>query len=716
MCGIFGGQAKKGKKLNLRKLKILGIYNMERGTDSCGYYYSGNIEKGTGETAKFLTFIDRNEIKKGELDCEVFMGHTRKSTSGANTPENAHPHQIGNYVQTHNGVIKNIWELMGKYGMDHSKVHVDSIGLGMLIKKLGFRILNEYTGFAALTMVYEDDPESLYLYHGASKDKKDSKVWEERPLFYIQTSEGLYYSSMPESLRFISEGKYKIQELPHNIVYKIVDGEITDFRYRVERENNNIVHTHYYGGNTTLFDSCCTTVKPLPASSTLVHNLLENVKKNIGLQEDYPMDFLTQDIYYRKGRFFRKENILLHGKYDLDRNAKIILEGIISDRPTLTYYFIRGVMLQSEAAYKKVLKDKPEISIDLQSNFAYQISHYSRYPVSCLEEEGTGVSEEFRELWYKEGKRYNTSFTPKFSKRVYQLTNGILRKIKKSDDEKLIEFSIDKDSKKNVLDGQLINNVERIVNKVLYWSRQLLKKEALLEIPEYFLMFLDFYNVSCHKTIMVTEAQIEQETTATLNDLFKTKQTFVEYLRQYFDETFITGRNIKDCFRDFDIDECLAFENRYTVIRFDIDDEAPVEDAVIIDNYPFIQDVVKNDMAEAGTNYAVNETNESEGDSIEEGYHTKTLAEIMQEKNDEFEEQVQIEIEQSKQYFIKLIDQLKELSIIADELQAFDKIDACQDMAFNTYNIITKGKNDITSVCKEHEGYKEILDTVTEIK
>ena len=236
-CGIFGFSGREGKKVDSDKLLVLGLYNRTRGIDSFGYYYNGNIVKGVGKEADFKDFIVKHKFKAGNLPFETVMAHTRQSTFGAHTWENAHPHQVGNYVQTHNGTIKNIWTLCGQNGIDDTNIHVDSLGLAHIIQKTGsYDILDQYEGYAALSMVWVDNPESLYLYHGASREEKDEAIEEERPLFTLLTSEGLYYSSMEESLTVINKSKIvKPEKLSHNEVFLIQNGTVIKSIHKVNR-------------------------------------------------------------------------------------------------------------------------------------------------------------------------------------------------------------------------------------------------------------------------------------------------------------------------------------------------------------------------------------------------------------------------------------------------------------------------------------------------
>ena len=75
-CGIFGVSCPEGKKPNIKNLVILGLYNRTRGTDSCGYYYNGNIVKFIDKESDFKDFIIKNKLKPGELPYETVMCHT----------------------------------------------------------------------------------------------------------------------------------------------------------------------------------------------------------------------------------------------------------------------------------------------------------------------------------------------------------------------------------------------------------------------------------------------------------------------------------------------------------------------------------------------------------------------------------------------------------------------------------------------------------------
>ncbi|MEF8787102.1 MAG: glutamine--fructose-6-phosphate transaminase (isomerizing), partial [Haloarculaceae archaeon] len=107
MCGIIGCVGRDGETL---ETLVHGLSKLEyRGYDSAGVALTGtgqnvDITKRAGEIDEL-----RSALETHSPDGEVGVGHTRWSTHGPPTDENAHPHQdcTGDVAVVHNGIIEN---------------------------------------------------------------------------------------------------------------------------------------------------------------------------------------------------------------------------------------------------------------------------------------------------------------------------------------------------------------------------------------------------------------------------------------------------------------------------------------------------------------------------------------------------------------------------------------------------------------------------------
>lgn len=466
-CGIYGFSLKPGADMKsaMLKLKILGLFNIPRGRDASGIYINGEIIKKTKEFDDFI----RDEILPTESENRVVLGHNRQGSYGyGKTKDEAHPFLINDdLVFTHNGTIKNVESLCKKYEVSEKDYNVDTLLLGTLLYTEGHDVLNHYKGAAALAYTYKSEPNVLYLYHGTSKDYKNGALLEERPLFYMETVDGIFYSSLEESLKSIRDSEEDIVEcLDHNLIFKIVDGEF-DYNNitKIDREEANVyvtpITTHFYpseksrGKFSREFENSTNSKyvdNRLISKESLPNKVLDAFKNNFKNSEDF--------IYFHFGRYWRIPHTLVNEPLYVRKGGIITKE---NDPSGELLFFFRGVLLKDKDAYVEILSLKNSLSIvdnwarsPMSYNFALEISKYSQFPVTNNSNEGTvNMTDIYKYAWYKDkDEKKSYSFTPKYSGRNYNIKNGVLVNIMSSHREKcLLDTAYDAYSQIKSLEG-----------------------------------------------------------------------------------------------------------------------------------------------------------------------------------------------------------------------------------------------------------------------
>ena len=472
MCGLIGfsGDPKmlsnKGMaKAALAKIKILGLYNIERGKHSCGLYVDNIIHKGVDKDKLFSDFIVNNELTiPFKSQNYIIIGHTRAATHGEHSSTNAHPFYVNDsLVLAHNGVIRNIWPLCNKYGVNHTNpaIRVDSLALTHLIDKEGFKILNEYEGYAALLMYKVSDPNSLYMYRGESIRTTNGDPEEERPLYYMQSEEGIYISSLEKSLIAITDASTdRIKMVDANTVIKITNGRITRAKYAVDRGVMNVGYTHIRNNVHTTFPQTASgqvagLQQTIPTMTNIITDTNSVIGRSFAVEATHPSTRFDEQIVpviwheslpsrvqnaqignplvmYHMGRYWkvhRDEINLMDGSYYVNRKGRILSH---KAKDASNCYFYEGILLHNLKAYTRMKEDvmlkNPEY------NFACLASKYSEYPIcntrSDFQSRCKGVSPFIKTRWYHNEAMINThGFTPKFSDRNYTLKDGLLHSI-----------------------------------------------------------------------------------------------------------------------------------------------------------------------------------------------------------------------------------------------------------------------------------------------
>jgi hypothetical protein len=209
-CGVIGFSGFKGKTFDPVKIAYLLYHNsVERGKDSTGIYTPEvGIIKDSDNAEKFLI---ANKLAPSSL----FIGHVRSATVGVKSKNNAHPFRAGNIIGVHNGTLLNHWSLALKRDIPTADINVDS---EVIIKCLNHdqnpKIFSEIDGAAAVLFTDTNEQDNtLYAFRN-----------NDRPLYRGVSDEGMYISSLEETLKIIR--CTKIEEFKENNLYTIKLGKI----------------------------------------------------------------------------------------------------------------------------------------------------------------------------------------------------------------------------------------------------------------------------------------------------------------------------------------------------------------------------------------------------------------------------------------------------------------------------------------------------------
>ncbi len=186
MCGIVGALAQRPiMAVLLEGLKVLEY----RGYDSAGVavldHGTAHVVKTAGKVA-----VLEAEVKAQGCDGPIGIAHTRWATHGKANEVNAHPHQVGNIILVHNGIIENYQELKHKLSFEGYtfKSETDSEVLAALIHYYQHRelkpdsslkihtskfnafnqALNEVKGTYGVAVIDTENPDAIFVARSGS--------------------------------------------------------------------------------------------------------------------------------------------------------------------------------------------------------------------------------------------------------------------------------------------------------------------------------------------------------------------------------------------------------------------------------------------------------------------------------------------------------------------------------------------------------------------
>ena len=447
-CGIFGWVGTSPEEFSPLMFNIVGVYNDSRGGDSCGVYFNRGVITGIGTDAKYEALVKDKKlhttITPGRWP--VVIGHCRKASVGAVVNINVQPVLLreakkGNklcYVQSHNGTITNYKELAKKYKVKLDTTESDSIALAKLIAIVGWKILEEYEGSAALLIHLISSPKTIYAFHGQSKSY--NTLIEERPLHYVQIpGSGTYISSEAAPLEFIANGE-KATAFKHNVVYEITGNEVKE-HMQVNRKESFFRKSTYNWENDR--DYTQGNLHSLQENNDLLNHA--GVVKNIcccSVESIYNPIKSSDRLCYHRGFYYIGDKVA-HGEYTVDGwGYTRIPELYKKDSAVEIYYlyFFYGILLNDKTSFEDMSEDAfmlgietfeefvqadrfSKISKTLQANATFPFTRFTTTPGSGYMEptdifpnKGAQVKHSF----------YTGHFTPLFSDHELYFSQGDL--------------------------------------------------------------------------------------------------------------------------------------------------------------------------------------------------------------------------------------------------------------------------------------------------
>lgn len=363
-CGIFAWVGKDTKFFRRDLFNILGMYNDSRGGDACGVYFDNNWYKGVGTSAKYEKLIvDYNLHNTLKLKQHpVIIGHDRKVSVGYLTIDNAQPVVLETeeqnicYVQAHNGTITNYRELAKRYNLTIEAGESDSIILAKLIDRVGWSILQEYEGSAALVMYNMEEPNVIYAFHGRSRATEHVALTDERPLAYITfPSKGTYISSDINHLGNLSMPSKKIvpYEFKYNVLYRLEGDSVVEMM-EVDRTKINM---------------------PTPKKNYNIGAPFKSNKKS-------PLDYFenissTTNVRYNTGLYLIDDEPA-HGVYQLDNWGYLSTKLPFNPNVHFEVCFIYGVMMKDRLSFEIMSKFIEDNNIKSYTEF-YNLENFNRY-------------------------------------------------------------------------------------------------------------------------------------------------------------------------------------------------------------------------------------------------------------------------------------------------------------------------------------------------
>lgn len=426
-CGLFGYSG--SKPPNMANIKILGMYNVSRGQDSCGIYIDGTVtRKADAKNSNFIDFTENFKFKVPEKDMTI-IAHTRKASSGKIDEKSSHPYSyfVDNNLSNvfvHNGTVWNWRNLLKKHFKKKKPDDflTDSQAIGYMLANGRTKILKEYDGAITCLMHDVKKPNHLWVWKGCTEE--GNECVGDRPLFYLQVDGGMYISSIRSSLESINDSDEVVTSFPTNTIIEIQDGVIIN-ETKIDRPIEKKWSTQWTSPSKNTSNNSASNCKVSGTtndSTSFTSDSIKDVNKFKG------------KVCWVGGRYWRNGH-LMSGKWSLTA------DGTHDTDKGIEYWFHKGILLRCKKpkefgeAVRQITSTLKKLGSNTisTSQATDNLAKLSSEPVELLRSELPGKENKGRiRIMYTDdtlARFYTGNFTTKFARTVnYVINNGEVKK------------------------------------------------------------------------------------------------------------------------------------------------------------------------------------------------------------------------------------------------------------------------------------------------